>query len=112
MKNNSLNLELIIVVTTESDMTKAKTLARALLEQRLAACVSMQPVNSYYWWEGRIEDNDEVQLFIKTTNLCKGKLFEAIKKIHSYETPELISWPVSATNEYTSWLDEMTLSVD
>ena len=93
-------------------MTKAKILARSLLEQRLAACVSMQSVKSCYWWKGRIEDSDEVQLFIKTTNLCKEKLFEAVKRIHSYEIPELISWPISATTEYTSWLNETTLPVD
>ena len=59
-------MKLVVVLTTEANQAKAEALAAQLLEQRLAACIALQPQQSLYHWQGRIEQDSEVQLVIKT----------------------------------------------
>ncbi len=112
MINNSDNQNLLIVLTTESDMLRAKKLGRYILEQKLAACISFQFISASYWWNDKIEESEEVKILIKTNTHLKEKLFKAIKKIHSYDTPELIYWTAFACQEYNEWIDKVTLDSD
>ena len=105
-------MELVLVITTEEDFLKAESLSRCLLEKRLAACISLQEIHSQYWWEENLEKKHEVQLLIKTTKKQLENLSKAIKQFHSYETPELISWPVSAAQSYGEWAMEVIRPCD
>ncbi|MFO8239111.1 MAG: divalent-cation tolerance protein CutA [Prochlorococcaceae cyanobacterium] len=98
--------ELVLVLTTEADQERAEALARALLERRLAACVSLQPLLSLYHWQGRLERGTEVQLLIKTLAHRLGALEEAVRDLHSYSTPEWIHWPARCSAGYGAWLLE------
>ena len=89
---------LVLVLTTEGDQGRAEALAEALLERRLVACVSFQLQHSMYRWKGRMERESEVQLLLKTTPCCLDALHQAVMELHSYETPEWLSWRRS-----TSW---------
>ncbi len=98
-----------IVLVTAASQKEAETIARALLEAKLAACVAITPVESFYVWQGKMNCDREWQLTIKT-NLS---LFEAIaakiKAIHSYEVPEIIALPIVAgTSSYLNWIGENT----
>ena len=107
MQTQKFSADLLMVLTTESDSTSANNLARELLMLRVAACVSIREINSSFWWEGRIESNNEAQLLIKTTNEKLKALLKAIEKLHSYNTPEIIFWNVSSHPSYASWVEDV-----
>jgi periplasmic divalent cation tolerance protein len=92
-----------IVLTTEADGARAESLAAALLERRLVACVALMPVRSLYRWQGRIERSEEVQLLLKTTPECLQALEAAVRDLHSYEVPEWIHWRAAAGAPYGPW---------
>lgn len=98
----------IVVLITAGSFREAKTLARRLVESRLAACVNVvRSVRSIYRWKGDIVEEREVLLIVKT----KKKLFTELKgtvlKSHSYTTPEIISLPVvDGSAQYLQWIDK------
>ena len=102
-QRSSLGLE--IVLTTESNYLLASTLAKSLLQAKLAACVSLREIESYYYWDGKMEQSNEVQLIIKTTNDQLNKLLKLIEELHSFDTPELIHWPISCSKSYLDWCE-------
>jgi periplasmic divalent cation tolerance protein len=94
------------VVTTTSREADAERIARALLEERLAACVQiMGPVTSLYWWKETLETSEEWLCLIKTREDLFGALEKAIRKVHPYETPEIVALPIIAgSGDYLKWL--------
>ena len=96
----------IIVITQVPDRALAGDLARILLEQRLAACVNIgAPVESIYHWRGRIETGKECPILIKTRSVLYSDVEAAIRKIHPYDTPEIIAIPVVDGDErYLAWI--------
>lgn len=95
---------LVLVLTTEADQAKADGLAQALIEQGLAACVSCAAVRSVYRWKGQLECAHEVQLLIKTTRQGWPSLEQALRALHSYDTPEILHWEVQASESYGAWV--------
>ena len=95
---------LVLVLTTEADQAKADGMARALIEQGLAACVSSAAVRSVYRWKGQLECAHEVQLLIKTTRQGRPALEQALRALHSYDTPEILHWEVQASESYGAWV--------
>ncbi len=97
----------IVVLSACESEEQASTLARVLVEQRLAACVNILPgARSIYRWQGKIEDSAEWVLVIKSRRDLFEKLREAIANQHSYEVPEVIALPVVDGSEaYLAWLD-------
>jgi len=86
---------------------EAEQLARALVEKGLAACVNIGggPVKSIYRWKGKIESATEVPLMIKTTRQKFSALEKEIRRLHSYDTPEIIAMPIVAgSTGYLRWL--------
>jgi periplasmic divalent cation tolerance protein len=96
----------IQVVTTGEKQEDAQRIARALVEKRLAACAQVVgPVTSTYWWEGRVEVAEEWQCLLKTREDRFDALEQAIREIHPYEVPEIISMPlVQVSPAYREWL--------
>ena len=95
-----------IVLTTVGLKEVADRLARELVERRLAACVNIVgPIRSVYRWRGKIENEQEFLLLIKTTAERAGELRSAVKALHTYELPEYIEIAVNAgSEEYLAWL--------
>jgi periplasmic divalent cation tolerance protein len=96
----------ILVLTNVPDRGVAKAIARALLEERLAACVNIGgSVESLYHWQGRIETGEEVPLVVKTRTTLYSYVEEAIRKIHPYDTPEVVAIPAASIDaRYLAWL--------
>jgi periplasmic divalent cation tolerance protein len=98
----------IVIFCTTPDRGSGETLAKGLVEERLAACVNVAPgLLSTYRWQGKVEQAEECLLIIKTL----GGRFEDVKRYieanHPYELPEIIALPIdSASPEYTKWLTE------
>ena len=97
-------VKLLVVLTTEANQAKAEALAVQLLEQRLAACIALQPQQSLYHWQGRIERDSEVQLLIKTSAEQLDALQIALHQLHSYDVPEWIVLSGQCSDAYGSWL--------
>ena len=96
----------ILILTNVPDHALATALARALIDQRLAACVNIgAPVQSIYHWRARIETGHEVPVVIKTRSALYTNVEDAIRKIHPYDTPEIIAIPViEGDARYLDWL--------
>jgi periplasmic divalent cation tolerance protein len=97
----------IVVFSTCDSEEQAGRIARALLDQRLAACVNILPgVRSIYRWKDQIEDAAEWMLIIKTRRELMDKLRLAVGRIHTYAVPDLLAVPVvDGSEEYLAWLD-------
>lgn len=95
----------VVLVTTGSE-TEAETIATALLEERLAACVNiLSPVRSVYRWQGKIVDDREWLLVIKTRAERFAAVETRVRALHSYEVPEVISLPLLAGSaDYLDWI--------
>ena len=100
----------IIIFITASSSEEAQKIATALVEEKLVACVNIIPqVRSIYWWEGKVCQDDEVMLISKTKQSLFTTLMDRVKALHSYEVPEIISFPVSeGSPEYISWIENVT----
>jgi periplasmic divalent cation tolerance protein len=102
--------EFIVVLVTCGSEEEAIKIARSLVEEHLAACVNLvSPVRSIYRWEGKIWDEKEWILFIKTQKERFEQLEKKVKSLHSYSVPEIIGLPiVEGSSSYLKWLEEMT----
>jgi periplasmic divalent cation tolerance protein len=96
----------IVVLSTCATEADAERLARALVEGRLAACVTVVPgVRSFYPWKGETESSAEFLLIVKTSRELFPELRAEMEKLHPYEVPELLALPVVAGAEnYLNWL--------
>ncbi len=100
-------MESIVVLVTCGAAKEAQRLGRALVRKRLAACVNVMtsPVKSVYWWKGKVEMAVEELILIKTTRKKFRALEKEIRRLHSYETPEIIALPIAAGSKaYLDWL--------
>lgn len=97
----------IIVYSTCSGVEEARKLAGHLIEQRLAACVNVLPgVDSFYRWKGKVEQDSEVLLMIKTSRELFDRLRLEWQRLHTYEIPELIAVPIVAgAPDYLTWME-------
>lgn len=100
----------LLVLTNLPDQASAESLAAALVENRLAACVNiLQPCRSIFRWQGLIEAATEVPLLIKTTQARYPALETAIRLRHPYDTPEIIATPITlGLPEYLHWVSAET----
>ncbi|HET8899006.1 MAG TPA: divalent-cation tolerance protein CutA [Rhodanobacteraceae bacterium] len=100
----------LVAFSTCPDASSATHLARALVEEGLAACVNQLPgVTSTYRWQGEVHEDTEVLLLIKTTAGRFADLDARLRELHPYELPELIAWPISDGNaDYLAWLGQAT----
>lgn len=99
---------IVIALTTCADDETSRRIAETLVGERLATCVNrIRDVRSTYYWDGRLQDDSEVLLVIKTTESRLPALQERLKAIHPYELPELVVIPVIGGNEaYLQWVRE------
>ena len=98
----------ILVMTQLPDRTAATELARALVEARIAACVTIgASVDSLYHWRGQIETAAEVPVLIKTRAERYGDVEAAIRARHPYELPEIVAVPIVAGfAPYLQWITD------
>jgi len=100
----------IVVFITAPNEDEAARIAKALVEARLAGCVNIiKNIRSIYSWHGKIEDEKEDLMVIKTQKNLFDSLMEKVKELHSYTVPEIIALPIiTGSKDYLKWLKEVT----
>jgi periplasmic divalent cation tolerance protein len=101
-------MEAIVVLTTAGDEEQALALARELVDRRLAACVNVLPgVRSIYRWQGKVCQEGEYLLLIKTLASAYEAVAAALRELHGYELPEIVSFPLAQGDaRYLAWIAE------
>ncbi|OKH44594.1 divalent-cation tolerance protein CutA [Calothrix sp. HK-06] len=102
-------MDYCLVMVTTSSQQEAETIAKTLVESKLAACVNIFPIQSIYTWQDKVHSEPEFQLFIKTDRRLFNTLEAKIRELHSYEVPEIIVLPIIAGSQpYLNWISENT----
>jgi len=103
----------IVVFVTAGSEAEAETIAKTLVDEQLAACVNiLSPMRSIYRWEGKLSDDREWLLVIKTRMDRFSAVEEKVKVLHSYQVPEVIALPIVQGSEgYLHWLSESVSEV-
>lgn len=103
--------KLIVCFVTCKDEDEAEKIAKALLSQKLCACANIiKNIRSLYAWQGKLCDDKEALMVIKTKESAFDRLSAEIKRLHSYEVPEIIALPVSSVSEsYAKWVADCVL---
>ncbi len=106
-----MTTEYIIVLVTIANKSEAERIVQHLLTERLIACANIiGPVTSFFHWSGKDERAKEYLALMKSRSDLFDKLAEAVKKLHSYEVPEILALPVTAGSEtYLDWLSSCLL---
>ena len=98
-----------LVMTTCSGREEGERIASLLVDRRLAACVQITDITSYFRWEGTVQHETEALLLIKTAAGRYDAVESCIRENHSYEVPEIIRLPIhGGLAPYLSWIDEET----
>ncbi len=100
----------IVIYITTSSVTEAKKIGRVLVEEKLAACSNIiSPIRSIYSWQGKICDDKEALMILKTKKKLFKQIVARVEKLHSYDVPEIIAMPIiEGSDKYLSWLNEET----
>ena len=103
-------MKLNLVYITTKDKAEARKIGQELVKTRLAACINIiDNMNSMYWWQGKIQDDNEAILIAKTKQSLVKKLIKKVKSLHSYSCPCIISLPILEGNkDYLQWLSKET----
>jgi periplasmic divalent cation tolerance protein len=101
-------MSIMSVYAVFASAEEADRIGRAVIEERLAACVNiLGPVRSIYRWQGRIETSDEVAAIFKTHHWSGDALIERIASLHSYDVPCIVSWPIDKIlRNYADWVED------
>lgn len=98
-----------IIYTTYSDDKVGEKIIKSLLDKKLAACIQVSQVQSFYFWEGKVENENEKLLTIKTKSSLYQEIEKDILKNHNYDTPEIVKVDIEdGYLEYLNWMDETT----
>lgn len=108
VSETAMKTDHLVVLCSCPTMHDADAISTALLEERLAACVSRVPgIRSMYRWDGKAQRDDEVMLIIKTAAGTFERLEQAIRALHPHDVPEIIGLPIIAgSRRYLDWIDE------
>ena len=101
---------IVTVYATFANAAEAETIARTVVEERLAACATiLGACRSIYRWQGKIEESEEVSALFKTCADAAERLIARIGALHSYDVPAAVVWPISnALPRYAEWVREET----
>lgn len=101
-------MSVVSVYAVFADAEEAERIGRAVVEERLAACINiLSPVRSIYRWQGKVESADEVAAILKTHHWNSDALIARIAELHSYEVPCIVAWPVDKVlRTYVDWVED------
>jgi periplasmic divalent cation tolerance protein len=104
------DIHYVVIFVTAVDAEQGMAIARALVEEQVVACVNMvDRVRSVFRWKGKVEEEAESLLIIKTRSERIAEVISRVRSLHSYDVPEIIALPIIDGNpSYLQWIDEVT----
>lgn len=93
-----------LVYITAGNTENASLIAKELVSKRLAACVNMFPVSSVYRWHEKIEEDNEIAMFVKTDASRLQEIIKVVKSLHTYEMPAIEFWEIEGEQDYLDWI--------
>jgi len=98
----------IVIFITTATLKEAQQISKVLVERKKVACVNIVPrVDSLFWWQGKLDSAQESLLIVKTKQSLLNEVTTLVKKIHSYDTPEIIALPIVGGNQdYLEWIGD------
>ncbi|MDI6689113.1 MAG: divalent-cation tolerance protein CutA [Actinomycetota bacterium] len=95
-----------LIYITAANIDEARRIARTIVEKRLVACANIVPrIESFYWWQGKICEDEEVLIFAKTEMRLVKEVLSEVKGLHSYEVPAILSFDISEGNpDFLDWI--------
>ena len=108
--SEQIHSEEIVVFITAPLEEEAVKIARVLVESRLAACINIiKNIRSIYSWQGKIEDDSELLMIVRSQKSLFNELSARVRELHSYDVPEIIALPIiDGSEDYLKWLKEST----
>jgi len=105
-----MRTEFVLILVTTADKAEAEQISQHLVEEKLIACCNIvSPIVSLFFWKGKIEKEQESLMIIKSISNNFDKIVQKVKKLHSYETPEIIALPIIlGSEEYLNWIKNET----
>lgn len=98
-----------VVLVTTPNREKAEAIADRVLEEKLAACVQMTEIKSYYMWKGAVHRDPEILMIMKTRTALYPELEALVATHHDYEVPQIVQVPIDGgLASYLNWIDEVT----
>ena len=98
-----------MLLTTAPSREEAAQIAKLLIDEKLAACVQLLPIESFYVWDGKTQNENEVLLLAKTRSALFDTAIARIKAVHSYSVPQIVALPFAAGFQgYFDWIAEAT----
>jgi periplasmic divalent cation tolerance protein len=98
-----------MMLTTTPTREEAQKIASLLIDEKLAACVQLMPIESFYVWQGKTQSEAEILLLIKTRTALFERVIARIKEVHSYTVPEIVAMPFAAGFPgYFDWIGQVT----
>ena len=98
--------KVLFVITTESNLNFAQSIARSVIEKKLAACVSIKKISSFYNWQGKIEHCEEFEISIKSVPNKLNELIDLLKDQLSYKLPQFIYRNFDSEENYFNWVNQ------
>ncbi len=98
--------QVLLLITTLYNKKAAKKIAKLLLKEKLAACVSLKDIYSIYEWEGKIEEVNEVEITIKSKPELKKSLIVFLQKMTSYDVPQILYKKFNSEKKYINWVNK------
>ena len=99
-------MDMRLVLVTHPNKEHAERITRGVIDAKLAACVLMSDVKSFYNWEGTLNEDDEVVTILKTSTDKVGMLEKYIETNHDYDVPAIISFQANANESYRNWVEQ------
>lgn len=102
-------VDFIVVLVTAKDRAEAEKISRSLLEEKLIACVNIVgSVTSCFLWQGKLDKAEECLLIMKSRADLFSELLQQVKRLHSYEVPEILALPVALGSvDYLAWIQSV-----
>ena len=101
-------MEVLVMITTESSKTNALRVAKLLIQNKIAACVSIKQIFSIYKWDDDIEETREFEITIKSKPEFKDNLIDFLRKTSSYDVPQILYSQYHSEKKYYDWLKKTT----
>jgi len=99
-------MEVLVIITTESNRDNALRVAKLLVQKKLAACVSIKQIFSIYKWNDDVEETKEFEITIKSKPQFKENLIDFLHKVSTYDVPQIIYKKYHAEDKYHDWLNK------